>query len=176
MFYEICFVYIVHLLHLLIEKYAAKLPGAGRRIAMTAAYIIFMMLVAASAWRVTAVSNHRLPACDTDEKSGILEAGKFIKTLPAEAQIYGFAWWQAPNIAFASGKVFKNIMNEADMETIGPKRGKYLVVDKPAMINERDCIIKLANDYENKLVFSNKDARVYRLDKRLKVSHPEECN
>jgi hypothetical protein len=49
-------------------------------------------------------------------------------------------------------------------------------VDKPAMINERDCIIKLANDYENKLVFSNKEARVYRLDKRLKVSHPEECN
>jgi hypothetical protein len=175
-FYKICLVYMAHLGYVLIKKYTGKLPGAGRQLAMTAAYIAFMMLIAVSAWRVIDIKNNELPLYNTGEKDGVLEAANFIKALPPEAQIYGFAWWQAPNIAFASGKVFKNIMNDAGMETLGPKHEKYLVVDKPAMINERDCIVKLAEDYENKLVFSNSEARLYRLDKRMKVSHPEECN
>jgi hypothetical protein len=174
-FYDICFVFIIYILGSLLKKYA---PAGGKKAASVLAYIVLTAFFFVSVWRIVDNKNYELPLHDTAEKSNIMAAGKFIKSLPPEAQCYGFAWWQAPDISFASGKVFKNILNPDDkeMNSSGDKHEKYLVVDRWAMESEGPCYIKLAGDYENQLVFSNDEARIYKLSKRIKITRPEECN
>ena len=92
------------------------------------------------------------------------EVGDFIKKLPEESEYYGIGWWQSPNIAFVSGKNFKDITKSKELSVPGPLDEKYLVVDfhiKDLVPGSFESVLEL---FDYQLVFSNGDNEVYKLN------------
>ena len=113
----------------------------------------------------------------TKTKQEITEAGRYFNTFPADSEFFGFKWWQAPNISFASKKIFKDFFMSEEMKTTGKKQNKFLVLDREAINNQRLCIEKILSDFVYELVFINDEVKIYKLTERIRErEYIEECN
>jgi hypothetical protein len=173
--YEAAFVIMLNYIYSVFKTAAKKSKTAwGRYLPVSAAVVLMLLFFGAAAGLVKS-GNHEISFIDNTEKKALQDAGSFIKTLPREADLFGFNWWQAPNASFASGRKFKNLFTSEEMKTTGSKQAKYLVLDREAIKSESICYVKLLSDYENTLVFENSEVRVYQLKNRLRVAAYDEC-
>jgi hypothetical protein len=129
--------------------------------------------VAGSGYDLIHTKNYTITFKNSAEKTFLLEAGHYIRTLPKNAEILGYGWWQAPVIAFASGRTFDNIFNTIEMRNAGPLNEKYFVVDFSAHYLEGVAYKNILNQYDNRLVFSKNDNYIFKLNSRPLFAYEE---
>jgi hypothetical protein len=172
---EICSVLIISLLIKYCEKLTSKTrktPYIMYRI-FTVGYI--SLLLVGSVYDLIHTKNFIISFEDSAEKTYLLQAGQYIRNLPESAQILGYGWWQAPVVAFASGRPFDNIFHNIEMRNTGPLNEKYLVVDFFAYYLDADAHKNILDQYDNQLVYSQDQEKIliYKLNSRPLFAYEE---
>jgi hypothetical protein len=170
---EICIVIIVYLVYVFSKKLVEKSKKTTHKLFHISMIIIFLMLLSTSIFGIIKTQNYSISFIDTPMKTSILEAGEFINSLPPAAEFFGFGDWQAPNVEFASGKIFKDINNTPGIDDLGPKKEKYLVVDNYAYYMDAKGYKAILSKYENQLIFSNQHNLIYKLIFRNLLAYPK---
>ncbi len=171
--YEICFVVLLFLIY----EFYIKKRIKNKKFIKTFSLSASIFLICLSGYYLIAGENIRISFNDTEEKRQIMQVARYMTTFPSDSEFFGFKWWQAPVISFASGKVFKDFFLSEEMKTAGDKQNKYLVLDRPALENQKLCIEKLLSDFEFELLYVLDEVRIYKLVKRVKErEYVEECN
>lgn len=86
------------------------------------------------------------------EKDSIKTISKTINSIDSSALVCGFGWWQAPVIAFESGKDFGNYYQLKDKNMV---RDIYLVVDKYAKMNAQDELDQILSEADYTTVYED---------------------
>jgi hypothetical protein len=131
------------------------------------------LLLAGSGYNLIHTKNFTITFNNSAGKTTLLEAGQYIRNLPKNAEILGYGWWQAPVVAFASGRTFDNIFNAIEMRNVGPLHEKYLVIDSSAYYLEGSAYKNILSQYDHRLVFSRNDIYIYKLNSRLLFAYEE---
>jgi len=170
--YGICFVILLFMFYEI-----ARERWKDKKSFKIAANVTGLVVFAVAVFLFVNSENSRISFSDTKEKKEITEAGQYMRIFPWDAEFFGFSWWQAPNLSFTSGRTFKDFLLSEEMKTTGEKYEKYLVLDRPAMENQKLCIERILSDFIYELVFVNDEVRIYKLTQRQKQSeYLEECN
>jgi len=114
--------------------------------------------------RLVNSNNLVITFADSSQKVAIEEVAQFLRNLPESSEVFGYGWWQAPQISFASGKSFKDIYRNSLMARPGAKSEKYLVVDCYDATREYENVL---SHYNSKLVKASACYYVYKLESRL---------
>jgi hypothetical protein len=163
---EICLVMIVALL----VKYGQKLVPKTRKVPyilyriFTLGYI--SLLLVGSGYIFIHTKNYLISFKDSSEKTAVLEAGRYIRNLPESAKIFGYGYWQAPVVAFASGRTFDNLLNNSEVMNTGTLNEKYFIVDFYAYYLDPGGYQDILGQYDNQLVFSQEQNYIYKLNSR----------
>ena len=172
---EICLVLIISLL----VEYSRKLAPKTRKVPyilyriFTVGYI--SLLLVGSGYNFILTKNYLISFKDTLDKTAVLEAGQYIRNLPENAKIFGYGWWQAPVVAFASGKTFDNLLRNSEMLNAGPVNEKYFVVDYFGYYLDSGVYQNILGQYDNQLVFSQDQGKIfiYKLNSRPLFAYEE---
>jgi hypothetical protein len=170
---EICSVMIISFL----IHYRERLPFKARKFPyllyriFTVGYIF--LLVAGSGYDLIHTKNFTITFKNSAEKTFLLEAGQYIRSLPKNAEILGYGWMQAPVVAFASGRTFDNIFNNKDVRNAGHLNEKYFVVDFSAYYLEGVSYKNILSQYDNQLVFLKNDTYIFKLNSRHLFAYEE---
>lgn len=171
--YEICFVVLLFVVYRLFEKNSIK----GKKVFKLLPALAGLLFFAGAGYGLLKTENIKISFKETKEKTEIMQAARYMTTFPAGSVFFGFKWWQAPVISFASGKVFRDFFLSDEMKITGEKKDKYLVLDRPAMENQELCIKEILSDFEYELVYVYDEVRIYKLINRLRHrEYVEECN
>ncbi len=158
---EICLVVLVALL----AKYGQKLIPKTRKVSDNLYRLIkvglISVLLVGSCVNIIQTKNYLISFEDTAQKRAVVKAGQYIRNLPESAEIFGYGWWQAPVVAFTSGRTFENIFYHSEMRNAGPLTEKYFVVDLYAFYLDSGADQKILDQYDKQLVFSKKQEKVY---------------
>jgi hypothetical protein len=163
---EICLVMIVSLLvkySLTLAPKTRKIPYILCRVFMVG-YII--LLVVGAGYNFIHSKNYLISFKDSPDKTAVEEAGQYIRTLPKNAKIYGYAYFQAPVVSFASGRTFDNLLNNSETWNAGPLNEKYFVVDFYAYYLDPGGYQNILGQFDNRLVFSQGKNSIYQLNSR----------
>jgi len=119
--------------------------------------------------------NYLISFKDSPEKTALLEARGYISNLPESAVIYGYDWWQAPVVAFASGKTFENLLSNFEMRNPGIFDDKYLIVDSYGYYLDAGASQNILEQYDHRLVFSREPMKlfIYKLNSRGLFAYKE---
>jgi hypothetical protein len=163
---EICLVMIVSLL----VKFGLTLAPKTRKIPYIL-YRVFIvgyisLLLVGAGYNFIHTKNYLISFKDSPDKTAVLEAGQYIRNLPKSARIYGYAYFQAPVVAFASGRTFDNLLSNSETLNAGPLNDKYFVVDFYAYYLDPDVYQNILGQYDNRLVFSQGKNSIYQLNSR----------
>jgi hypothetical protein len=170
---EICSVMIISFLsHFLmrLKSQKRKPPYVLCKI-VTFGYIF--LLIAGAGYNLIHSKNCSISFKNSYGKTTLLEAGQFIRNLPPNAEILGYGWFQAPVVAFASGKTFDNIFNNKEVRNAGPLNEKYLVVDSSAYFLDGGAYKNVLKQYDKQIVFSKNDNYIYKLNSRPLFAYEE---
>jgi hypothetical protein len=170
---ELCIVIMFSLLYMFSKKLVERSKKTPYKLYNASVITISMLLLATSAFGISRTKNYSISFNDTPAKASLLEAGEFINSLPPEAEFFGYGWWQAPNVAFASSRSFKDIQNSPEMDDAGPKNEKYFVVDQYAYSINPKGYKAILSKYDNQLVFSRNHILIYKLTFRSLFTYPE---
>ncbi|MCX8093064.1 MAG: hypothetical protein N3E50_02710 [Candidatus Goldbacteria bacterium] len=171
--YEICFVIFLYFIWMILSDYLKK----KKKVFNIFTLFILLISIIGAFYILNFHENTKISFKWTAAKSQIMQVGRYMQTFPTDSEFFGFRWWQAPNISFASKKVFKDFFNSDEMKTKGEKINKFLVIDREAMQNQELCIAKILADFTYELVFVNDEARIYKLTERIRErEYVEECN
>jgi hypothetical protein len=117
--------------------------------------------------------DYQISFTDTPEKTSYLAEGKFIHDLPENAEIFGYGWWQAPVVAFTSGRTIENILTHPSLWTDGNLNDKYFVVDFYNYYLDPAGYKNILGQYDTQLVFSQGKNSIYKLISRPYFSYEE---
>lgn len=173
--YVICFVVLLFFIYLLLDDYFKN--RKKKKMYKIILSVVGLIIILFGAYNFIISENSKISFKWTKEKTEIMHAGRYITTFPADSEFFGFNWWQAPNISFASKKIFKDFFKSEEMKKTGVKQNKFLILDRPAMENQKLCIEKILADFEYELVYVYDEVRIYKLTNRLREREwVEECN
>ncbi len=167
---ELCIVVLIYSLDMFIKKILDRSKVGTNKLYGFSTIIISLILLTTSVVNIIKTNNYKISFIDGQKKTSIFEASEFIYTLPSESEFFGYGWWQAPNVAFASGRSFWDIVDSKKKDNIGIQNENYLIIEN---MNENDDYIEILSKYDNKLVFSNKDILIYKIIYRHLFLYPE---
>ena len=170
---EISLVCIIFLLFLFMEKLIGRSNKKVNRWLRSSMTAVYVLLLAISLLGIARTGNYKISFRDTLIKTDILAAGEFIGSLPPGAEIYGYGWWQAPNVAFSSGRSFKNLYFSPDLEDGEAPTEKYLVIDDYTYGMDPDGYRDVLREYEHRIVFSRSSLMIYQLISRASTGYPD---
>jgi len=173
--YAICFVVLLFFIYILLDDYFKNMKKKKLyKIILSFTSLIILLF---GVYNFIISENSKISFRWSKEKTEIMHAARYINTFPADSEFFGFNWWQAPNISFASKKIFKDFFKSEEMKKTGQKHYKFLILDRPAMENQKLCIEKILSDFEYELVYVYDEVRIYKLTNRLREREwVEECN
>jgi hypothetical protein len=163
---EICLVCMTFLLINFMEKRMERSNKKGYQWLRISIITIYMLLLAISLHGIARTENFKISFLDTPIKTETLAAGEFIKSLSPGAEIYGYGWWQAPNIAFTSGKGFKNLYFRVEQIDTETPAEMYFVIDEYTSGMDPEGYQDILQKYENRLVFASHNIFIYQLISR----------
>lgn len=161
--YEFCVVIFIYFIYAAYQKrvqFTNKRSIKYYEIGKTA---IPMIILAVCFLNINNTGNLNITFDNEEDKTWVLETGNFIDKLPEESEFFGVGWWQAPNIAFVSGKNFNDINHSQETHIPGYLDDKYLVVDVDAHELDPGAYEAVLLGYDYQLVFSNEENFVYKL-------------
>ena len=170
---EISLVCLLSLFFVFIEKIMAGWKKKGNPWFRSIMVALNVLLLAMAFLGIVRTGNHEISFSDTQVKSDTLAAGEFIQGLSPTAEIYGYGWWQAPNVAFASGRTFKNIFFSPDLEGGDVQAEKYLVIDDYAYGMDPEGYRDVLRGYESRVAFSRSSLIIYQLLSRISSAYPD---
>ncbi len=170
---ELCLIGMASVLVVLVDKYLVRLHHNRYRWQRFFMNTLFLFLLLVSIIGIARTGNYKISFEDAQIKTDYLAAGDFIQHLPPLSEIYGYGWWQAPNIAFASGRVFKNLFFSSDLDVQEGAVAKFLVIDDYASGMDLEGSRDVLRGYEHELVFSRQDIFIYKLYSRITGNYPD---
>jgi hypothetical protein len=170
---EICSVMIISFLINFCERPISHARKTPRLLYKSFTVVYIFLLIAGAGYNLIHSRNFAVSFKDSAEKKTLLEAGQYIRSLPQNAEIMGYGWFQAPVVAFASGRTFDNIFNNKETRSAGPLNEKYLVMDSSAYYLDGGAHKNVLSQYDNKLVFSKNDNYIYKLNSRRLFAYEE---
>lgn len=160
----------------LLAKYTQKFISKTRKTSYVLYRLFYVgficLLLVGSSLNIINKKEYLISFEDTAEKTAILKAGQYIRNLPDSAEVFGYGWWQAPVVAFASGKTFENIFNHSEMMNFGPLTEKYFVIDLYAFLLDPTVRQNILDQYDNQLVFSQEQAKIYIYKLKNRAGNP----
>ena len=90
-----------------------------------------------------------------------VEATKFIRSLPADAQLFGLAWWQAPKLSLFSGRTFLDLTTKGEEYSSG-----LLILDREAMGIAADGVARRLSSLDTRVVWQNRSNRILEWKRR----------
>lgn len=127
--------------------------------------LFVVIIFASSVISFLKTGNGRVTFEDSASKLASIQAGLFISTLPSNADMYGYDWWQAPIISFTSDRTFYDLNVETKFTENENSNEKYLVIDSYAY-NISDFYYSVLEKYEHQLLFSADNNYIYQLVRR----------
>jgi len=167
---ETCVVILIHMAAAYIDKKTFAFPEPAKKKYKLLTNIALCVLMAGAVFTVISQGDYGISFTDTRSKRVILETGAYIKSLPPEAEIFGYGWWQAPIASFISRKKFENLLMSREMQIPGEKAEKYLVTDFPVKVYDREELKTVLAYYDYAVVFTKLDYTVYKLFSRRQYS------
>ena len=161
---EICIVAVVFWLYTVVRARWAisnKIPDQAP------AFAVALLLSVLPLVNMVQTERYRISFEPTQSKLDLIAASSFIQSLPESAEFFGYGWWQAPIVAFEAGEQFKNINLSLEMNEVGEKSEKYLVVDRAVFETANQEYQQILSIYEDELVFSRGGNKIYQLVYRL---------
>jgi hypothetical protein len=175
---EICLILIASF----ILKYGERMIPKTKKIP----YILFKiftigyigLLLMGTSFDLIHTKNYLISFDDTPEKTTLLKAGHYIRNLPKDAEIFGYYWWQAPVVAFASGRTFDDILTNIEMRKVGSLNEKYFVEDSNAFYLDPGGDQIVLSQYDTQLIFSDDQEKIfiYKLNARDLLAYKKFTN
>jgi hypothetical protein len=98
-----------------------------------------------------------LPTPDQVRLEDRIEATKVVNGLPADLQVFGIGWWQAPRVSLFSGRVFLDVTTQG----VAYREG-YLVLDPEAKVIDPEAVKAALSRWETSLIWKNQSYSLYR--------------
>jgi hypothetical protein len=84
-----------------------------------------------------------------------IEATDVIRSMPAEARLFGLGWWQAPRLSLFSGRIFLDLTTTGDEYNEG-----YLVLDRETLGVAAEGVARRLSSMETKTIWENRSNRI----------------
>jgi hypothetical protein len=164
--FELCLIILLFLLYQFVCKVIEKFINRDHPMYRLSWYSISILLLAGSLLLIFRSNNYKIAIYNTPLKTAAFGAAEYIKNLPEDAEFFGYDWWQAPVVAFASRIDIQNIFKRPDMENVGILRKKYFIVDNNNYAIDPQGFREVLGNYEHQLVFSMNNILIYKLTYR----------
>jgi 4-amino-4-deoxy-L-arabinose transferase-like glycosyltransferase len=151
------------------KRAQGRKPPAGRALQARMLTLCVVLLVI-FIYKGVITGNLSISFQESPDKANTLAAAEFIRDLPQEAEIFGFGWWQAPVVAFSSGRTFSNLYLDIDLQN---GREKYLVMDEYTHWGAQSEIQQILTQYQIEQVFSQGTISIYQVHDRYAWNYPE---
>ena len=158
---EICLVVFVSFAVIYGQKLVPKKRKVSYMLLTLSMVIYISLLLVGSIINIYHSKDYLISFEDTAEKKAVLKAGDYIRNLPESAEIFGYGWWQAPVVAFASGRTFENIYDHPELLDARSLTDKYLVVDLYAYYLDPPKGHNILDQYDYQLVFSQENEKIF---------------